>query len=226
MKRKLCAAFLLIFALGLFGCSEADSQSGPQSISQESGASGTEVPSSDAAGQNSQVIVPPVSQTESSAGNTPSSSQGQQGADAVSRERALQIAMENAGVNEGDVYNIQVERELENGAPIYDIEFETDYGDYSYEVSRETGDIIGADYELNDWYLNEAGGSPVTMEQAQALIQSKVPGAPLEDIRIWEERDDGRTYYEGELFYNNVKYEFEIDAQTGIIFDWNVDLRR
>lgn len=30
---------------------------------------------------------------------------------------------------------------------------------------------------------------------------------------------------EGELFHDGVKYEFEIDPKTGIIFDWNADLR-
>ena len=52
-----------------------------------------------------------------------------------------------------------------------------------------------------------------------------LPGAAEEDVRIWEEQDDGRSRYEGELFCNSVKYEFEIDPQTGRIYDWNADLR-
>ena len=31
--------------------------------------------------------------------------------------------------------------------------------------------------------------------------------------------------YEGELFLDGMKFEFEIDPQTGRIFDWNADLR-
>ena len=42
---------------------------------------------------------------------------------------------------------------------------------------------------------------------------------------IWEESGDGRGRYEGELFLDGMKYEFEIDPQTGRIFDWNADLR-
>ena len=34
-----------------------------------------------------------------------------------------------------------------------------------------------------------------------------------------------RDRYEGELFFEDMKYEFEIDPQTGKIFDWNADLR-
>ena len=46
-----------------------------------------------------------------------------------------------------------------------------------------------------------------------------------ENLQIWQESDDGRSRFEGELFWNGIKYEFELDAQTGIIFDWNADMR-
>lgn len=42
---------------------------------------------------------------------------------------------------------------------------------------------------------------------------------------MWEESDDGRGRFEGELYHDGIKYKFEIDPKTGIIFDWNADLR-
>ena len=48
---------------------------------------------------------------------------------------------------------------------------------------------------------------------------------PSDDIYITEENEDGRTRFEGELFSDGIKYEFEIDGSTGRIFDWNADLR-
>ena len=47
----------------------------------------------------------------------------------------------------------------------------------------------------------------------------------MDEVQIWQESDDGRSRFEGELFWNGIKYEFELDAQTGIIFDWNADMR-
>ena len=146
-------------------------------------------------------------------------------AGAVGREEALAIAMENAGVPEADAYNIKAEKDEESGIPIYDIEFETDYGDYDFEVAVADGAIVGADYEVDEAWLDTLGGSPVTEAEAAALVGGQVPGAAEEDVRIWEEQDDGRSRYEGELFCNSVKYEFEIDPQTGRIYDWNADLR-
>lgn len=143
----------------------------------------------------------------------------------ISPETALTTALNNAGVPETDAYHIQIETDGDNGIPIYDIEFETDYGDYDFEVDIETGSIVGADYEVDEEWLDQLGGSAVTLDQARAVVQEKVPGADLEDIQLWEEDRDGRGRYEGEFFSGSMKYEFEIDSRTGIIFDWTADLR-
>ena len=84
---------------------------------------------------------------------------------------------------------------------------------------------MGADYEVDEEWLDQLGGSAVTLDQARAVVQEKVPGADPEDIQLWEEDRDGRGRYEGEFFSGSMKYEFEIDSRTGIIFDWTADLR-
>ena len=35
-----------------------------------------------------------------------------------------------------------------------------------------------------------------------------------------QDYDDGRLIYEGKIIYNNREYEFEIDAATGAVLDW------
>ena len=73
--------------------------------------------------------------------------------------------------------------------------------------------------------LDRLGGSPVTAEEAKTLLAGKAPGASAGDIALREERSDGRTRYEGEFYGDGIKYEFELDAATGVIYDWNADLR-
>ena len=150
---------------------------------------------------------------------------GQTAAGEVSREEALAIAYANASVPEADAYNVKVERDGDNGIPIWDIEFETEYGDYDFEVAVSGGRIVGADYEVDDEWLDRLGGSPVTAEEAKTLLAGKAPGASAGDIALREERSDGRTRYEGEFYGDDIKYEFELDAATGVIYDWNADLR-
>lgn len=139
------------------------------------------------------------------------------------RDGALAIALENAGVDEQDIYNVKVEQDGDNGIPIYDIEFETDYGDYDFEVAIADGRIVGADYEVDEEWLDTLGGSPVDQDGVRQLVAAKVPGASAQDVQVWEE--GGNSRYEGELYHDSMKYEFEVDPRTGRIFDWAADWR-
>ncbi len=171
----------------------------------------------------------PSSQTENSpageGGAGPSASAGSAApAGETDSEAALAIALENAGTPKADARNVKVERDEENGVSVFQVEFETEYGDYDFEIAAANGEIVGADYEVDEEWLDRLGGSPVTLEEAKGIVQGKVSGSRTEDIQIWEE-GGGRGRFEGELFHDGMKYEFEIDPNTGIIFDWNADLR-
>lgn len=126
-------------------------------------------------------------------------------------------------MDEQDIYNVKVEQDGDNGIPIYDIEFETDYGDYDFEVAIADGRIVGADYEVDEEWLDTLGGSPVDQDGVRQLVAAKVPGASAQDVQVWEE--GGNSRYEGELYHDSMKYEFEVDPRTGRIFDWAADWR-
>lgn len=60
----------------------------------------------------------------------------------------------------------------------------------------------------------------VTLEEAQNIALERVPGATAEHISIELDEDDGWYIYEGDILYNRMEYEFEIDANTGNILKW------
>ena len=67
---------------------------------------------------------------------------------------------------------------------------------------------------------SSAGGS-VSETDARALALARVSGATGADIvEFKQDYDDGRLIYEGKIIYNNREYEFEIDAATGAVLDW------
>ena len=155
--------------------------------------------------------------------------EGQTGEEAsageIDRDGAFALALENAEVPEDDAYNVKVEKDRENDISIWQVEFETDYGDYDFEIAVDGGRIIGADYEVDEEWLDFLGGSPVDEDGARAAVAGKVDGASADEVQVWEKSDDGRVRYEGELYHDGIKYEFELDGQTGILFDWNADMR-
>ena len=64
----------------------------------------------------------------------------------------------------------------------------------------------------------------VSEAEAKKIALAQVPGAKESDIRGFKvDYDDGRVEYEGEIIYNEMEYEFEIDGHSGAIRDWDVE---
>ena len=143
----------------------------------------------------------------------------------ITQEEAYAICLENAGVAAEDAFHDKVEQDRENGNAIYDVEFETNYGDYQYEVTVEDGTILEADYEVNEAWARQQEGTPMEIEAAASFVANQVPGATTQDVQIWEEWDDGQRWYEGRLEQDGIIYEFEIDSDTGMISQWKADYR-
>ena len=59
-------------------------------------------------------------------------------------------------------------------------------------------------------------------DRAKEIALKKVNGAKASDItKIKLETDDGRQVYDGELVYNGKEYDFEIDAVSGDVLQWD-----
>lgn len=50
------------------------------------------------------------------------------------------------------------------------------------------------------------------------IILEKVPDAII--LELEQEYDNGKVIYEGEMKKDQIEYEFEIDAKTGEILEW------
>lgn len=201
--KRICIIMALTAAMVLSGCSV---KSGRPAVRENEPAQGSGYPGNPQNGGSADTAQP--SQTGE-----------------IDADQALSIALEDAGVSEDDIYSYKTERDRDDGISVYDIEFDTDYGDYSYEIETNGGRIISADYDVDDRYIRSLEDSPITEDDAKAIVQSKVPKASAEDIWLQEEWDDGFSSFEGGLYLDDAKYEFEIDAQTGIISSWSVDYR-
>lgn len=67
----------------------------------------------------------------------------------------------------------------------------------------------------------DASGTDISQEEAIKIALKEVKGAKESDIHIHKDRDDGRDVYEGSILYNEMEYEFEIDASDGKILEWD-----
>lgn len=152
-----------------------------------------------------------------------SSSQGQ----LLTKEKAQETALSHAGLAADQITLLKNQLEWENGKQVYEVEFYTrNYLEYDYDIDAFTGEIISFDYDAENALPSDSssGTQPLTKEQAQALALEQVPGASAEHIRECEtDNDGGRLEYEGKIIYNGMEYEFEIDAYSGAIRNWDAE---
>lgn len=146
----------------------------------------------------------------------------------IGEEKALQIALEHAGVQTEDVSHSHVKLESDDGRWEYDTEFYSGNKEYDYEIDASTGAILSYDYDMESIHLPpadnaQASNASVSLETAKSSALAKVPGAGESNIRIKQDYDDGRLIYEGKIIYNTTEYEFEIDATTGEFLEWSAE---
>jgi uncharacterized membrane protein YkoI len=101
----------------------------------------------------------------------------------------------------------------------YKVTFQTATSYGEYEVHPETGTVLQREIKFVE-QANTAS-TMLTMEQARQIALEKVPDAIIYKLKL--DHEDGRMIYEGEMRKGMFEYEFEIDAATGAIIDWDVD---
>ncbi len=91
------------------------------------------------------------------------------------------------------------------------------------------GKILKCDSKISSSSLSSKKGTKVNksnknyigIDKARAIALSRVKGSNNSHVKkIKLDYDDGRAVYEGEIRYKGWEYEFEIDAITGRVLEW------
>ena len=234
MKRLTVAAIIAVMAAGVFtgcgnrGTAQMNSATGNTADSRNSGTvNSVQGDDQKAAGTENDV---------QSGGQNMTGTGGQTDADPGARDigedAALKAALEAAGVNEADASRIRVSLDRDDGRTVYDVSFDVGQTEYDYEILAADGQVVSSDIEQirddryddgNDNRRQNGSSADVAVSREKAIetALAKVPGAAENDIRIELDYDDGRYKYEGDIIYDRVEYDFEIDADSGEILEWS-----
>ena len=238
MKRKSIFCMIILSALLLSGCTKKNTQGTEQSSAVETTPHST----------TTDTVLPPAStdtvestthqenstaqdgttQNGTTQNSTTQNSTAQNGADGttmISEEEAKQIALAHAGLKADQVTFIKSGKDREDGHIRYDVEFyTTDNKEYDYEIDPYTGEILGYDYDA-EYYPQSANitdTAAISEDEAKQIALKKVSGATTNDIREFKtDYDNSKLKYEGKIYYDHKEYEFEIDAHTGDILEWD-----
>lgn len=146
-------------------------------------------------------------------------------ADYIGKEKAKEIALDDAGVRESEVRFVRVELDWDDGRPEYEVEFYSDTTEYDYDIDAVTGDIRSVDHDA-EYYTpssRPSSGDLIGEEAAKDIVRDRAGSSSGTFTEFELDRDDGRVTYEGEYRVDWTEYEFEMDAYTGSILEWEAD---
>lgn len=179
--------------------------------------------------QEPRAAVSPSQESPAPSSSAPQQEDAQAKSQGITQEEAQTIALNHAGVALEDAVIYRVKADVEDGRAIYDVEFSVRTTEYDYEIAQDTGEILSHDADIEGWIPRESQpeaaiqtSGEITMEQAVQLVLDRVPGATAEQVRIEEDYDDGQKKYEGEVYYDQAEYEFEITS-NGTFIEWSAD---
>ena len=151
----------------------------------------------------------------------------------VSRARAKEIALKDAGVSEKDATFTKFENGDEDGIAVYEIEFEDADAEYDYDVAKAGGKIMNASRKVKvpacvaaEEKANAEAGTGKTGREAAidaALGHAGFNADQVSGLRCEKDYDDGREIYDVEFRHGGYEYTYDIDAHSYRIVEWDKD---
>ena len=108
-------------------------------------------------------------------------------------------------------------QDWDDGRLEYEGEFWVGSTEYDYTIDAVDGSVVAYDTEKHA----SASSTDIGAEAAEsaALGHAGLSESQGAGLRSERDYDDGRPVYEGEIFYNSMEYEFEIDGYTGTVLE-------
>jgi len=143
----------------------------------------------------------------------------------IQPEEAKKIALNDAALSESEVIFQTVEYEYDDGIVYYEIDFYSQTNGngnkYEYDINATDGSIIS--YSSKPIKSEIPTDNVLTEEAIREIVKGRAGITATIAIPLRLTREDGRIIYEGEFVYGEQEYEFEVEATSGIIVDWDVE---
>ena len=139
----------------------------------------------------------------------------------IGAANARRRALKRVGVKSKNAKFTRVKLDYDDGVRTYETKFQTSNRKYEVELRASDGKILS--YKMETRPAKKKAKQMISEARARQIALARVPGATNQHIRIKLDYDDDGVKYEGSIYYRGVEYEFEIDAYTGRIIDWEID---
>lgn len=175
------------------------------------------------------LVIKPDNKTQNNQSNN------RNNANYIGVAKAKSIATKDAGVNSNQAKFYTSKFDFEDGRAVYDIEFYVNNVEYDYEIDAITGKIIEKDMDIENFTIpqknnqnNQSNNQNNTngligIEKAKSIALKHAGVSSVQFTKAKLDTDDGVKVYDVEFRVNGVKYDYEIDAKTGAVRDFDID---
>ena len=167
----------------------------------------------------------------------------------ISKDDVKDIIAANMNANVNDLYFEDIDFDFDKG--VYEVEVYYHNDAYEYKVdartSTEGGSIIYTDFKYftngitddnnsnnsnnnsnnssTNGSTNNATTASIPLDEAKniALTHANLTEDAVSLLRTEQEYENGALVYELEFYYNNIEYDYEINATTGDIISYDKD---
>ena len=144
----------------------------------------------------------------------------------IGDEAARAAALTGAGLSTEAVTFLGTELASRDGVEYYLVSFTS--GDSRYE--RQVDALSGVVIQSESMPLTQSASAPaeasITAEdaKAKALAHAGLASGSVTFVKAELDRDDGRAVYEVEFYSGSREYDYEINAVTGAVADFDSDI--
>ena len=153
----------------------------------------------------------------------------------ISKEEARQIALNAVHVHVDIIEIIEIEMDYEKGRLVYEVELKTEDEKYEYDIDAKTGEIIKIEIKRIKPTGDTSNGKPnyegpsgnyigIIAAKDIALKHAGLSEEQIYKLEVELDTEDGIVIYEVEFKYDGYEYEYEINATTGKILSWEVEI--
>ena len=68
---------------------------------------------------------------------------------AITQDQAVDIALADAGLSQTEISNLEVRLDTENGVQVYEVEFNYQNREFSYEIDATNGNILNNEMDID-----------------------------------------------------------------------------
>lgn len=142
---------------------------------------------------------------------------------AVTEEEAKEIALKYVNLKSNEVTFTKINNDIENGHSVYEVEFYSIDAEYEISIDIDTKEIIKYDIDYKEKQNTNSDYIGISKAKEIALNHANLNESDITWHKAKLDNEYNYSIYEIEFIYEYKEYDYEIDAYSGEIINYEID---